>query len=80
MINSIPILGWLMSLFFSVSMSVPFWFIWTNLGIGAKYFGWLPAQYQAIPFWDVVGLVIVASILKSILLPRLSCSCDHKGE
>ncbi len=39
---------------------------------GAVYFyGFLPS-YLEIPFWSVVGLVILLSILKTVLLPKFS--------
>ena len=72
MINCIPIIGWLLSLFFSVSLSVPFWFCWTKCNLGARYFYWLPGVYHQIPFWHCVGLFMVLSILKWALVPRLA--------
>lgn len=78
MLNAIPVFGWFFSFFFMVSLSVPFWFIYTHIGLGTKYFAFLPAIYQAIPFWDTVGLFMVISILKSIMLPRFNVSNDIK--
>jgi hypothetical protein len=65
MINSIPILGWALSVVGSISLAVPFWICWTACGIGSRYFAFLPSNYHAIPFWDCVGLFIVISILKA---------------
>lgn len=71
MINSLPVIGWMLSFGANASMSVPFWLIWTAFGIGRRYFYWLPEIYQSIPFWNCVGLFIVIGILKTVLTPRL---------
>lgn len=70
MINKLPIIGWLLSLVANISLSVPFWLIWTVCGIGSKYFYWIPETYQSIPFWNCVGLFMVIAILKSTLTPQ----------
>lgn len=71
MINSIPVVGWFLSLLFSVSLAVPFWICWTVCEIGEKYFYFLPEVYRHIDFWPLVGLFITISILKSVLSPKL---------
>ena len=45
-----------------------FWFFWTICGVGGRYFYFLPAPYQSIPFWDCFGLFVVIGALKWILL------------
>lgn len=70
MINAIPVIGWALALFFMASLAVPFWFIWTVMGIGATFFYWLPAIYLAPGFWQCVGVFIVIGILKAVLVPR----------
>lgn len=70
-LNYIPIIGWALALFFSSSLAVPFWFIWTHCGIGEKYFYWLPSVYRSISFWNCVGLFIVIGILKLVLVPTI---------
>lgn len=70
MINAIPIIGWFLSLFFTVSLAVPFWIIWTVCGIGETYFYFLPKVYHGIGFWSSVGLFIVIGILKAVLVPK----------
>ena len=80
MINAIPIIGWLLSLLFSISVSIPFWFLWTSCNFGTTYFQFLPTQYQSIPFWDCVGLFIIISILKSALMPSVSASASADKE
>ena len=70
MLNAIPILGWLISALFAMSLAVPFYFIWNALA--PTYFYFLPAVYKAIPFWDCVGLFIILPILKSMLVPKFS--------
>lgn len=70
--NSIPVIGWALSLFFTASTSVPFWFIWTVCGIGRKFFYWLPTVYQSLGFWETVGLFMAVGILKGLLTPTLA--------
>jgi len=76
MINKIPFIGWLFSSIAAVSLSIPFWICWTWGGIGKKYFYWIPEIYQAISFWNCVGLFIVIAILKGTLIPKL-CSVSN---
>lgn len=72
MINAIPIFGWMLSLFFSISLAVPFWIVWTACGIGDTYFYFLPPVYHAPGFWACVGLFMVPSILKAVVVPKLA--------
>ena len=72
MINALPIVGWFLSLFFSISLAIPFWIAWTVCGIGEDYFYFLPSVYHKIGFWACVGLFMVFSILKAVLIPRLA--------
>lgn len=71
MINALPIFGWLLSLFVQTSMAVPFWFCWTVCGLGQIYFYWLPTVYHNMPFWHCVGVFMILSILKAVLIPKL---------
>lgn len=70
MINGLPIVGWIVSFVVNASMAVPFWYCWTVCGIGQTYFAFLPPQYHVIGFWSCVGLFIVISILKAVLVPQ----------
>ena len=67
MLNAIPVIGWLMSFVFSISLAIPFFFIWNSLA--PTYFYWLPPVYLSIPFWDTVGLFMIIPILKHMLVP-----------
>jgi hypothetical protein len=79
MLNSIPVLGWVLDFIFRASMAIPFWFIWTFCGIGAKFFYFLPQVYQSPGFWETVGVFIVIGILKALLIPKLATvSNDQK--
>ena len=81
MINAIPLFGWALSLFFSVSLALPFWIIWTVNGLGAKYAYWLPPVYQTPGFWECVGIFMVASIIKTVFIPKLvSVSNDNENK
>jgi hypothetical protein len=68
--NKIPIIGWIISLIFNISMAVPFWIVWTLCGIGRKFFNFIPENYQSVGFWETVGIFTVIGILKSLLTPR----------
>jgi len=70
MLNKIPFIGWALTFAASVSLSVPFWFIWNRLA--PIYFYQLPEVYKHIPFWHCVGLFIVIPILKHTLVPQLA--------
>lgn len=80
MINAIPVIGWVLSLFFSISLAIPFWLLWTVFGLGDTYAYWLPPIYQHPGFWACVGLFIVISILKSVLLPHFSNSSSSESK
>lgn len=67
MLNAIPVFGWLLALFFNVSLAIPFWICWTACGIGAKFFYFLPPVYQGIGFWNTVGVFTCIGILKMFL-------------
>jgi hypothetical protein len=71
MINTIPIVGWIISLVGYASMAVPFWICWTGYGLGRTYFYFLPGRYHDIPFWHCVGLFIIVSVLKN-MVPKLA--------
>lgn len=79
MINAIPLFGWFMSIAFSTSLSVPFWFFWSICGIGEKYFYWLPQIYHYISFLNCIGLFVVISILKATIVPKI-ISVDIKNK
>jgi hypothetical protein len=80
MINAIPFIGWIISAVVSISMAIPFYFFWSSYGIGSRYFDFLPAKYQLIPFWDCVGLFVVMSILKSVLPKLVSVSNNSESK
>jgi|GEM_PF-2462912 len=71
MLNKIPIIGWILSAIGAIGLSVPFWFFWTVMEIGKRYFYFVPATYQSIGFADCVGLFIVIAILKGTLTPNI---------
>lgn len=70
MINTIPIIGWLISFCINVSLAIPFWICWTVFDIGITYFDFLPTQWQVIPFWHCVGIFISVSVIKTIFIPK----------
>ena len=80
MINKIPFLGWLLSMVASISVSVPFWFFWTHMGLGRVYFYFVPATYFVIPFWHCVGLFVLMSILKGLIPTLISINQTNNKE
>ena len=79
MLNTIPIIGWLLDLLVKISLALPFWVIWTLGGIGETYFDFLPTQFHAIPFWHCVGIFITVPIIKLIFVPKF-VSVDQSVE
>lgn len=79
MLNTIPVIGWALSLLLAISLSIPFWFFWTVFGIGSTYFYFLPEVYQHPGFWDCVGLFIVVDILKDHIYPTKSSSSSSSS-
>jgi hypothetical protein len=78
-INLFPGVGWVLSLIFNISLAVPFWIAWTLCGIGETYFFFLPPVYHSIGFWACVGLFMVLSILKWVLLPRFGFNYNESN-
>ncbi len=72
MLNSIPIVGWLIDFILKVSLAIPFWVIWTVYGLGARYFYFLPQVYLNVPFWHCVGLFMILPILKTMVVPNFA--------
>jgi hypothetical protein len=80
MLNAIPFVGWFLSLFFSISLAVPFWLVWSVCDIGETYFYWLPSVYWHPGFWSCVGLFMVAGILKSMAPTFISVSNNSESK
>ncbi len=70
-LNTLPFAGWFLDLVFKTSLALPFWIIWSVLGIGKKYFSFLPEIYLSPGFWDTVGVFIVVPIAYSIFIPKI---------
>ena len=69
MIYAIPVLGWIIGLFFHISLCIPLYFAWN--GVAPTYFQHiLPPEWLHIPFWHMVGLTVCAAIMKTIVYPR----------
>jgi hypothetical protein len=77
MLNCLPIVGWLISFLFATFLSVPFWFLWNILA--PTYFYWLPPVYLHLPFWDVVGLVMLMSMIDTIMPKFVSSSSSSNS-
>ena len=79
MINAIPVIGWLISFVLATLLSMPFWFIWTYLGIGAM-FDFLPVSLQSPGFWATVGVFMCLSIFKAVALPSGTAARSDKDD
>lgn len=77
-INYIPVVGWLIALFFQASIAVPFWFLWTYCEYGKRFFFFLPEVYQSLAFLECIGLFIVLSILRTAIYPKFSADISVK--
>ena len=66
-ITVIPILGWLISAIFAVLIAIPLHFLWGWLG--PTYFGFVPAIYLNMGFWDMAGLLVLVGFIKLIVYP-----------
>ncbi|WP_036048689.1 hypothetical protein [Bradyrhizobium sp. Tv2a-2] len=71
MLNKIPLVGWLLAIFFAFCLAVPFWLLWTVFGIGETYAYWLPDVYRHPGFFDCVAIFVVVSILKDVFVPKI---------
>jgi len=67
--NYVPIIGWFVSVLVNMSLAFPFWFLWTYLGAGSRYFTWLPSIWHKVPYWDLVGLFVLVHILYDLIAP-----------
>ena len=71
MLFALPTFGWIFAwavgLILHMAMALPFWIAW-NLA-APRFFAFLPAAYHTVGFWEVVGLFVVITILKAVLLP-----------
>lgn len=80
MLNSIPILGWVLDFVFKTSLAFVFWLVWTSYGNGEYFFGdYLPAQFINIGFWRCVGLFISVGIINS-MLPKIVSISNTSGK
>lgn len=81
MLNTIPIVGWLLDFIFKASLALPFWLIWSVWGLGKKYFYFLPQIYFEPGFWECLGLFIAVPILYMIFIPKIvSVSQSNKNK
>ena len=57
---------------FSIVTAIPFTIAWN--GIAQRYLYFIPTVYQKIPYWDMVGIVIVIAVIGECvgkLTPRI---------
>jgi len=46
--------------------AIPIWLIWTAWGLGSRYFSFLPSAWQAVPLLHIIGLLLLAVVLKIV--------------
>jgi hypothetical protein len=76
MLNAIPVVGWILSLLFSTSLAIPFFFLWNHLA--PRYFTFMPEAYLNIPFADCIWIFMTAFILKAVFLPNFRNSTTNE--
>ena len=62
----IPILGWGMSIILNIFLAIPTYYLWNY--IAPKYLYFIPDLFIYLPFWDIVWMVMLISILKHVFL------------
>lgn len=73
MIFMLPVVGWLIGFVLAFGMAVPFYYCWNALA--PIYFAaWVPPIFLQLPFWHIVGLFVIISILKAMLVPNWGSS------
>ncbi len=55
------------SVFCAIFLSVPFYFIWSALA--PIYLASAPEIYQRLPFWHVMGILVLLPIVRLVLFP-----------
>ena len=64
--SKLPIIGWLLALILNFFLTILAYFLWNY--VAPKYLYNLPSTYQNIPFWDILWIVLLISIVKHIFL------------
>jgi hypothetical protein len=66
---NIPIVGWIIALIFDTFLAIPTYFLWKY--VVPKYFNWMPEVWHRLPFWDIVWMVMLISIVKHVVLKNI---------
>lgn len=77
--TTIPVIGWILGPAISACAAIPFYVLWHGFNI-KKFFYFLPDIYINAGFWDMVGLFIVGSFIKSIFFPSTNITNNCKGD
>lgn len=62
----IPILGWFIGFLLNLFLAIPLYYLWEY--VTPKYMPFIPDLYQSIPFWDIVWIIMLVSIIKHVFL------------
>lgn len=65
----VPIIGWLISFILNLFLTIPTYYLWNY--IAPKYLYFIPEKYQVLPFWDILWIIMLISIVKYVLFSGL---------
>lgn len=77
MVFSIPVIGWIVGFVFYTLLAIPTYYLWN--GLAPIYFPFVPPPWLAIPFWDMVWLFCLLSIVRSFVLPMVGASASAEA-
>lgn len=63
--SKLPIIGWFWALILNIFLAIPTYFLWNY--VAPKYLGFIPNLYQSLPFWDIVWIVMLISVIKHVV-------------
>jgi hypothetical protein len=64
------ILAIFMNLILNIIIAGLFWLFWTVLGIGARYFGFLPNIYLNMSLWHCIGIFTCIELVKLLIFSK----------
>lgn len=67
MIFILPVIGWAVGILLCLLMAIPLYFAWNWMV--PTYFYFLPEVWHVIPFWDMVWLIALVTMVKWIVIP-----------
>lgn len=77
-LSAVPVIGWLIASVLCIFMAIPMYFLWNWLA--PIYIYWLPPVYLDLPFWHVVGLIWLITMLKQLFLRKSSVTQNNQNK